>query len=694
MNDKEKINYIEEFDIDQSYQNLKKYFELIKNHFPDYEERISQKHMIMTILKGFEEKKHSLIEAPTGTGKSMAYLLAFLSIWEQFEGKERPKFVISTRTITLQEQLITKDIPALKQMLGLDFVTELVKGRGNYICINKVKELVREDVAGFDSPSESIEFTQLLLDIGTKDGDIFIGDRNLIKKNITNELWNKISSNSDSCTGKECPHFDKCYYRKAKERRVNADILVANHSLFFADLSVRMSYGDVEDTQELDLVLPAYDFLVFDEAHHVEDVATDFLGASVTKKQLRYLISEIARSVTTGRLSDLYVQDLELQGEVLSALKVLETENEMFFSNLEIMFDQNQTSNLRLLSENKGFIDIFNYLKAFDNMVKTFKTTTSGMELDDSDTSTLNSICSRLEKFKTTIGNIVYQELENQVYWLEYSNIKGYTSIALKTCPVSVNNLLEENLFNVKPSIVLTSATMATKDMNYLAQRVGIKDYIYRILRSPFDYEKQSCIYIPPKSVNPNKSGFEDYLMHEILNLIQVTKGRTLVLFTSYKLMNSLSSYFRVKVKQMGYNFYEQGELPRNQLLEKFTEDVSSVLFATNSFWEGIDIKGESLSSVIITRLPFEITDKPVLQARMEQLEAEGRNSFYEYQIPLAVIKFKQGFGRVIRSSSDKGIVAVLDERIMTMRYGKEFLNSLPYVPITRNIEDIKQIVV
>ena len=680
------------FQIEESYNNLRTYFQKIADKFENYEERKSQKIMIMNILKGYEENKHVIVEAPTGTGKSMAYILAFLSLWEQFSLENKPKLVVSTKTIPLQEQLINKDIPMLQDILDINFSAVLVKGRSNYICNRKMDDILnkRKDEGWFDSKEEAQEFNELKKLILDGNGELVIGDKSEIKTSISNSLWDKICSEADNCLKKKCEYNNECFFYKAREKQKASDILIVNHALFFSDLKVRMDTG----YQIADLVLPEFNFVVLDEAHHIEDVASDFLGLKVSRFRYKRLTNQIRKAILYGDFSNYYADEEDTQVEVKNLCSSLDFMIDDLFQKIAELAGNNSTK--RLSEKDIGFTTI-NYIensfKRLEQIIRINKNKNSYTEAEEM---LANSFIDRIDKLVTETKDIIDQTMGDYAYWIEcpLTKTNRHYFASLNCCPISIAEVLRDNLFDRIKSIVLTSATMSTTpdDMSYIASRIGINNYLVKTLPSPFDYKEQSRIYIPQKALNPKERAYEVYLEDEIKNIIENTKGSALVLFTSYRLMNSLSDKMQSFFDKHNITFLKQGDLPRSMLLQMFKEDTSSVLFATASYWEGIDIPGEALSCVIITKLPFEVPDRPIIEARMEKLTKEGKNPFVHYQVPMAIMRFKQGFGRLIRTNTDKGVVAVLDNRLITMNYGKQFIRSLPLVPLTREVNEIKKI--
>lgn len=687
--------------------NLQKYMKSISEHFGNYEERESQKNMIRSIVKSFKLGEHALIEAPTGTGKSLAYLLAFLAVWEQFEWKfeddevieRKPKMCIATNTIALQEQLMEKDIPAFRDILGVDFKTALIKGRSNYICNKNMKKLVEQpELALLDSLEDVQQFNSLKDEVVSAKGMLLKGDRSKLKTKLSNSVWEKVSTDSSNCVGNACPFYSECFFFEAKKENAKADILITNHAMFFADLKVKME----TNFEVPNLVLPDHDFIVFDEAHNLEDVASNFLGTTISRSSVKRLCTDIKTSISTGDLSEEIVKEMELQHELEGVVSRIEDINEAFFKEVvNASFDtrsgkiQNQT---RLLQSPESFKSHITDVRVlFDELSTLLKKIGDVCEFSEEANTTLGRLFERSESLQKNWLGFIRQDQEDFVYWTETPErpkISSQRHLFASICmsPISVSPTLKSNLFDRVGSAVLTSATLGTDNLNHMASRLGISRYIGAMYHSPFDYAGQSRLYVPQKALNPKHKDFDTYAEAEIKKLIETSKGRTLVLFTSYYNMNNMAKNLGGYIQDdLGYTLLKQGDMQRTPLINAFRDDTSSVLFATASYWEGIDVQGEALSSVIIVKLPFDVPSQPIFEARLEYLRKNGGNPFADYQVPMAIMKFKQGFGRLIRSTKDTGVVTILDNRLVAMQYGQQFLNSLPPMPVTRNFNEIEE---
>lgn len=703
----------DKIELKQAALNMQKYMANIKSQFSNYEERESQKNMIRAIIKSFQMGEHAIIEAPTGTGKSLAYLLAFLSIWEQFKFKledgevieRKPKLCIATNTIALQEQLFEKDIPTFQKMIGVDFKTALIKGRSNYICNRNFMDIVKNpDKGSFTSLEETVEFNKLTEEVLDSKDNFIVGDRSLLKDNVSQELWNKVSTDSQSCTKRDCPFYDTCNFYEAKKENANADVIITNHALFFADLGVKIETG----FEMQDLVLPAFDFVVFDEAHNLEDVASDYLGDSGHYRGFMKFINEFKNALSKGELGEKLAQNPEIIQELLNALNEAEVFTLEFFKtaiDLTNDYVNGKTSSIRRLNQPMEYLvgpalKLKGVLKEITETIDFIFENEEIVELLGSEQRTkITLLRSRASNMGESVRKFATQSEDEHVYWIEapekYKSktidpAKRHEFVSYHTVPISVNNVLKENLFDRLESVVLTSATLGTDNLNYIASRLGIDRYISKMFFSPFNYEKQSILHIPENTVSvKDNQNYEKYVEEEVKQLITMSEGRALVLFTSYYMLKNVANNVEAYIEGLGYTVLKQGDLPRTPLINKFREDEKSVLFATSSYWEGIDVQGDALTNVIITKLPFDVPDQPVIQARMEHINRSGGNAFMQYQVPTAIMKFKQGFGRLIRSTNDKGVVTVLDDRIIKMRYGQQFLNSLPPIRISRHKQEI-----
>ncbi|MBN2357661.1 DEAD/DEAH box helicase [candidate division KSB1 bacterium] len=686
---------------------------LVAMHLPGYEDRPQQEEMIKTIARAFNEDKLAIIEAGTGTGKSLAYLLPAI----HWSIQNRGRVVVSTNTINLQEQLIKKDIPFLRKVVPQSFTAVLVKGRGNYACLRKVAEVAAE----FDllSDEEEREELQGLIDWVKKSKDGSKADLAYIPRDL---VWEKIGSESDTCTRSRCPFFRECFVNKARRNAARANLLVVNHHLLFADLAIRHQLGSISEAA----VLPPYECIIFDEAQHLEDVATHYFGDRITRAGIVRILSRLHRQ-----------QKSLLKGHLHTALHRLYRKQGAIEPELVKKIDDAITSHLvpELISLQEGTHEIMDHIYeaiktyAHDSKSSEIKLrlipdvskavlldsglarlikeyTTSLNDLADA----LNKLVARLDKAQqqaredwhsniieiraqaerlnaaaAIIEEVVFQQDEDRIRWIEIK--PGYRSrniVRFFSSPLDISHMMQQAVYDVFNTIVMTSATLTVEQkFDFLSQRLGMqkidpKRRLDLLLPAPFDYEKQAILCIPLDIPDPNSKLYADELAKLVYRGLTISNGRAFVLFTSYGLLNIVHRQLSESLKMLGITALKQGNENRHELLSRFRRDKNSVLFATDSFWEGVDVEGEALENVVITKLPFKVPNEPIVEARYEAIERRGGNAFMDYAVPLAVLKFKQGFGRLIRRKTDRGSVLIFDNRVITKTYGKRFLRSLP----------------
>jgi len=635
-----------------------------------YEFRPQQRDMAIAVAVHLQERRSLCVEAPTGVGKTFAYLVPAI-LNSRAQGI---RIVVATHTISLQEQILQKDIPVIAGVLGVPFATALAKGRSNYVCLRRLQALGQMDVERFSVESGAVKELQAIWTWVTTTPTGCLTDLGF---EPSRPLWEAVCCERGNCLNAQCPHFRQCFLMRARHSLEKADVVVANHALFFSDLAMKQESQDPEGG-----VLPAYGAVVLDEAHLVEDCAAEHLGLQAGSFALRRALRRLYhRDSDRGLLSDGPWQ--EARDAVTRAAEAAD----LFFGRVVDWLDPQPQDPLRYTVP--GHIP--NYLD--DPLLRAVAATTTVSRTLVEDTETagrgteLAATIEQVETQRLNLRRFLDMEAPGHVYWFERHG-RDRRDVVAKAVPVQVGELLATVLFREDLPVVMTSATLAIRGrMEYFLGRVGATQADQLVLDTPFDYPSQVTLYIPRGLPNPNDAEqFVPAAADQVRKYIRLTGGSAFVLFTSYSMMRAMAAELAGFFREEGLRVFVQGEgMPRSKMLEAFREDISSVILGTSSFWTGVDVPGDALRNVIITRLPFSVPDHPLVAARQEDIERRGGRAFADYALPEAVLRFRQGFGRLIRSRTDTGIVVVLDRRILTASYGKVFVQSVP--PCKRVVE-------
>jgi ATP-dependent DNA helicase DinG len=645
---------------------------ILSRTHPAYEFRRGQLQMAEAVEQALEEKRHAIVEAGTGTGKTLAYLVPVIR-----SGK---RVIISTGTKNLQEQLFYKDVPFLERALFGDSDMRLsvcyMKGRNNYLCRKKLYDLTNQPVL---SGLEEIEQYRAM---AVWEKNTSTGDRaELAELPEASALWHKLDARADACTGQKCSEWERCFITEMRRRAIESDIIIVNHHLFFADLAIKLQADGAPDAG----ILPEVGAVIFDEAHELEDVAANYFGISVSNLRVDELARDVERSMERNKM---------LSASLSGAVASLRERSQLFFSLLpqgdgRFAFDTRR----EFLEENGDeFI-------AFNQALVRLAGELEGLSQKPEE---VFNFVRRAQEIEVQLGYAMESEDRNTVFWIERrgrgtreghganrpdsgaggsrasgpEGFRGRQNVFLQATPIDVGPILRECLWSKLDCAVLTSATLAVGGgFDYIRKRLGMEHAREAVLPSHFDYQSQSVLYVPPDLPDPRTPQFTAKAAERIRKLLEITRGRAFVLFTSYAQMNDV--YQRL-LGELEFPMLRQGDAPKTALLEEFRLTPNAVLFATSSFWQGVDVQGEQLSCVIIDRLPFAVPTDPIVAARVKSIDAQGGNAFFQYQVPAAVITLKQGFGRLIRSLHDRGLLVLLDNRILKKQYGRTFVDSLP----------------
>jgi ATP-dependent DNA helicase DinG len=637
---------------------------LIARAHPEYEYRPGQVEMARAVMRAFEEKRHLIVEAGTGTGKTLAYLVPAVAAALGGNGR----VIVSTGTKNLQEQLMEKDIPFLQSVLPKPFAATYMKGRNNYLCLNRLARAQSAPVL------EGLDEVDYFEEVSQWSRETEIGDRAELS-NLPESLsfWRHIDARSESCLGQKCPEYDACFITRMRNRAQEADIVVVNHHLFFADLSLRNgNYGSV---------LPDYTAVILDEAHLVEEVASEYFGAQVSNYQIDDLVRDLGM---------IPIEDAEVDQELTHSVARMSR----FADNFFIGFRDGRGEDGRYpiipgtfaRRQSSGEMEATPLGESYMALAGAIARTETTLDAIKDNPPEIESLIRRLREIRFELEFIVTGTDKKFVYWLERRN----RGVFLRASPIDVAGLLQDKLFEEVPTVVLTSATLSSGgNFAFIRDRLGLDTADDLIASSSFDYESQAILYLPAKMPDPRDRNWGLAAADEVIRILNATEGRAFVLSTSLAGMQSL---FENVWTEIDYPCLVQGSASKSQLLKKFRETPNAVLFATSSFWQGVDVRGEQLSCVIIDKLPFAVPTDPIVAARQRSIEDSGGSSFYQYSVPQAIIALKQGLGRLIRSTTDRGVLAILDPRLRTKGYGRTFLQSLPPCRVTSRIDDLASI--
>ncbi len=640
---------------------------LIARHHPEYEYRPGQLAMAQAVAEALAQRHHLLVEAGTGIGKTLAYLVPAIATGR--------RVIVSTGTKNLQEQIFYKDIPFLQSILPRKFKATYLKGRSNYVCLHRLK---RAEASPVLEGMEEAGYFDLVNKWAYQSRT---GDRaELAELPEKVSFWRHIDARSDICIGQKCPSFDPCFITRARQAALESDVVIVNHALFFADLALR--------DKEWGQVLPDYSAVIFDEAHQIEDIAAQYFGASVSSYQIEDLLGDVSRMILT---------DVEASREITKATARVSTMADNFWQGFSgarsrsfaTTFDSDSRFVLRpemfVRRRRDGEFEATPAGERYLALKAALQRLKAALQVVKNAPPEMEATLRRVEQILFDLEFIIIAADEMFVYWVE----RRGRGVFLQATPIDASGILNDRLFSHVETVVLTSATLTSAgSFDFIRSRLGVERAAELIAESNYNYDEQSLLYLPPRMPDPRDAGFQQAAAAEIVKILNASRGRAFVLCTSYSQMEALRDMVEFKID---FPVLMQGEGSRSGVLDKFRSTPNAVLFATSSFWQGVDVRGEALSCVIIDKLPFAVPSDPVISARQRYIDSHGGNSFTGYSVPSAIIALKQGLGRLIRSATDRGVLSILDPRIVTKGYGQQFLKSLPPSRITRKIEDVER---
>ncbi len=639
---------------------------LISKSLSSYEERPEQVEMASAVQSAIREGKHLIVEAGTGTGKSLAYLVPFI-LWA---AEEKKRVIVSTNTKTLQHQLLDKDIPLLRECLPIKFSSCLALGTQNYLCLRRLNQTLSGGL--LLNPINQRELTRVL----NWERRTRTGIRSELERKGRIGVWDRICRESDLCLGKDCPYQEKCYYQRFRKRLFGANIIVVNHHLFFANLATN------------GMLLPRCQAVVFDEGHSIEEVATSYFGVRLSNSQLNYLLNSIHNPRTGASLANRLGK---VKGDERERLQTVTTETraaaDLVFEEILSRFGP-EPRTIRIKEKNPFANRLREPLRRLSSVLRDME-----KRMDNKEKAIeISALAERCQEFSRSIDSFLGQSLEGYVYWIDIEAKRRRSLVAINMAPIDIADELRKRVLDKIHPIIFTSATLAIAHrFDFLRQRLGLNECQELILPSSFNYQSQVQVYVPSNGPDPrlNPKAYTEFVAAETGKILKITKGKAFVLFTSYGMMKGVHSLLKDRLAEI--TMLKQGDASREELLAKFKEEVNSTLFGVATFWQGVDIPGEALQCVILTKLPFDLPNDPVTEARIESLREKGANPFLDYQLPQAIMTFKQGFGRLIRNKDDYGLVAILDTRVRRKSYGSKFLSSLPRCRITNSLDDVRE---